>query len=48
MRPSTMWGFAAGLATGSLAIAAAATIGLSQAEIIPSCENLVIEYAVAR
>jgi hypothetical protein len=48
MRPSTMWGFAAGLATGSLAIAAAATIGLMQGQEIPPCESLVIEYAVAQ
>jgi len=48
MRPSTMWGFAVGLATGSLAIAAAATIGLSQAETIPACESLTIDSAVVR
>ena len=37
-----MWGFAAGLAIGSLAIAAAATFGSVDAQQLPACETPIL------
>jgi len=40
MRPQAWWGFAAGLAVGSLAIAFAATFGSAEAKQLPACESI--------
>ena len=39
MRPSTVWGFAAGLSVGSLAIATVAFFGSAEAQYLPACET---------
>ena len=39
MRPQAWWGVAAGLAVGSLAIAAVATFGSAEAQYLPACET---------
>lgn len=48
IRPSTVWAFSGGLALGSLAIAAAATLAAAPAEHLPACQTGAVEYVVAR
>ena len=44
-----MWAFAAGLAIGSLAIAAAATFGSAEAQQLPACETpMYVQWSTGR
>ena len=47
LRTATVIAFAAGLALGSLLIAAAATFTGAGAEQLPPCETIQVDYTVA-
>lgn len=44
IRPFTIWAFAAGLAVGSIGIAAAATFGTAHSQQLPACQTPAITY----